>query len=183
MFQSSSVVASWSTSRLVLFVSDHHDDSERIGKSSLATKSIVLWSNMTPICVITDITPEIFASFKIWLRIFGFSFFWQVFLESLAWRHHPLSIQRWKTAVLLARFRPLYMGVQFHCLLSECPLLLVWIFVREFQMWQCLKIFRIRYEWITSPTSASVQCVFWELSKKDVCWRTRPWLGLLQTEE
>ena len=78
----------------------------RIWKSSLATKSIVLWSNMVPICVIIDITPEIFATFKIWLWIFGF------FLL-LAWRHHPLGIQRWKTAVLLARFRPLYMECNF----------------------------------------------------------------------
>ena len=90
----------------------------RIGKSSLAIKSIVLWSNMIPICVITDITPEIFASFKIWLWIFGF------FLL-LAWRHHPHGFQRWKSAILLARFRPLYIGVQFHCIFSECPLLLI----------------------------------------------------------
>ena len=87
MFQSSSVAASWSTSMLVLFVSDHHDDSEE--------SEDVLWSNMIPICVIIDITPEIFATFKIWLWIFGFF----LLLTSVSWISCLTSPPAWYTAV------------------------------------------------------------------------------------
>ena len=102
---------------LISFVSGLLCNSEVSGKSSFGTECRP-WSNLIPIYVTSKNTPEILLSCKIKTCISGISFFfWRRFLICLHCGRTPLGTQRWKTAAILANFRPNQMEKDIHCLL------------------------------------------------------------------
>ena len=54
--------------------------------------------------------------------------------EILAWSRLLLGTQWWIPAALLAKFCSFYIRIQILCLFFECSPILIWTFLREFQM-------------------------------------------------
>ena len=91
------------------------------------------------------------------------------FSEIPAWCRLPLWRKRKVTAVPLARFRAFCIGIQINRFSGECPLLLILFFYVNCRRWNRLRILRIYYQKITSPTSPRFQRLPNEYSRKDLC--------------
>ena len=95
---------------LFLCVSEHRYNSE-ISENRSSEHWVSSLEQHDPIFVISHDKLEILTSFDIWIWISDFFFSSEEFCwDSRPRSPPPLCTQRWKTAVLLARFRPSCMG-------------------------------------------------------------------------
>ena len=117
-----------------LFVSAHQCESEVSEKSPSKHRVSFLEQHDFEKCSLGLYHRDYLSSFNN-LDLGLLLFLLKNIVEVLAWGRslHRFVHNGGYTAVLLARIRPYCTGIQIHCFTLECPPLLLWISLREFQ--------------------------------------------------
>ena len=105
-------------------------------------------------------------------------FLLEIFIGIVAWGRLPLCTQQWVTAINLAIFRKSCMGMQIHCLFSECPHLLIGLTLREFQLmalfWDLQYPLSLDHQYNFTPHSERIPRI-WPGRTFLPNWCIRPW--------